>query len=164
MSGIELKNSESKKRKQNFKLLACLLCSNLLLLLLFSFFGNESEAKTSSNENLQIFHPGHERLKLNLIPHIAYSNQDKEIPISIYSKAKKLIIARAYLHLNSNEETSSDLKNENNEQSFLVEIPNDQLTKLIDHQDESLSAYPVASIQKIASPAVSQGESYEISF
>ncbi len=164
MSGIELKNSESKKRKQNFKLLACLLCSNLLLLLLFSFFGNKSEAKTSSNENLQIFHAGYERLKLKIITHIAYNNNDKEIPISLYSKTKKLIIARAYLHLNTEEETSSDLKNENNEQIFLVEIPNDQLTKLIDHQDESLSAYPVTSIQKTISPAVSQGENYEISF
>lgn len=163
MSGIELKKNEN-KRKQNFKLIACLLCSNLLLLLLFSFLGNESQAETLINKKTRIFHLEHQRLKLPLTLNVAYTPDDSEIPVSLYSANKKLIISKAYLHPFDQQETNTNFKMDTAEQVFLVEIPNEQIKKLIDHQGENLSAYPVFTPAKSTNITSNPGENYEISF
>ena len=165
MSGIELKNSESKNRKQNFKLLICLISSNFLFFILFSFFGSESPKNVSEKMATRIFHAGYQRLKLNISSHVAYADSDSEIPISLYSPSKTLIISKAYLHPHLKKEvSSSDFKSEKNEDEFLVEIKEDQIAKLMTHQGEVLSAYPQVAEVKNSTNNFKEGESYEINF
>ncbi len=158
MNGIELKKVDNTKRRQNIKLALCLLSSNLLLILAFTLFGKEEKTPTNSSVLERAFHENYERLNLPLELKIIYSSQDKEIPISIFSEDKKLLVKKAFLH-------PELTPNENESKEFVIEIPKTSLDRVIAYQGDKLLAYPEIQTNEISPVTkVSRGEEYEITF
>lgn len=158
MNGIELKKVDNTKRRQNIKLALCLISSNLLLALAFTLFEKEEQTQMSTTALERTFHENYERLNLPLDLKIIYSSKDKEIPISIFSEDKKLLVKKAFLHPELSPE-------ENESKEFVIEIPKTSLDKVIAYQGNKLLAYPEIQTNEIPPiPQVSKGEGYEITF
>lgn len=158
MNGIELKKIDNPKRRQNIKLAICLLSSNLLLVFAFTFFGKEEKIQATSLTPERVFHENYERLNLPLELKIVYSSQDREIPISIFTEDKKLLVKKAFLH----PELSSE---KNDEKEFVIEIPKISLEKVIAYQGSKLLVYPEIQMHETKPLALApRGEEYEITF
>ena len=158
MNGIELKKVDNPKRRQNIKLALCLVSSNLLLLFIFSFFGKEDKIQLTSPIQERAFHENYERLNLPMELKIVYSPQDKDIPVSIFSEDKKLLVKKAFLH----PELSSE---KNEEKEFVIEIPKASLEKVIAYQGSKLLAYPEIQTEDSKPIALGpRGVEYEITF
>ncbi len=169
MSGIELKKNDNQKRKQNIKLIVCLVSSNLLLFLLFSFLGKTQEVPPPVPTNKRAFHSQHQKLALQLELNVVYSADEAEIPIALYTENKKLLVSRAYLHpekISQKEDlaNTSDMNPKEEKEKFIVEIPDEKLESLIAYQGEKLLAYPAHHLIQKQSPKHLPGETYEISF
>ena len=155
MNGTDWKKTTIKekllRKKQNFKIIASLFVTNALMVLLLSLC---SPAVEDSPPEI-ISHPLHTKITVPLQIFAQFQKQDTERPVTIYTSDKKLLIKKAYLHSLPSQDFSSL-----GPQNSIIEIPDREITKLVEHQQESLVAYPCASKQ-ISPPKEHQ---YEIIF
>lgn len=152
---------EQKKRnrqKQHLKLIVCLILTNCLL---FFLFISPEKAQTKIKKSRRILHPGYVILNLPLKTFVSIKSDDSVIPVSLYSSNNRIIIKKAYLHIDHSDKDKkhSSFDDQSNEYHE-VEIPNDKIEKIINTNGELLLAYP-GTETKIETKT---NEQYEIIF
>ena len=110
-------------------------------------------------------HPGHTKLKLALDLKLELADQSAAVPISLFDSYRKLVVGRAYLHPEQNENDSSeDFLSGVEVKRYQVEVPDSALKKIINHADGVLSAYPYNPNFKVEVPTSTRRTPYEIQF
>ena len=132
--------AEIKKMKIKFYIL--LLISNLVI-----FFAMNSRAKNDQplrSQEVQLRdHANHTKVKLPLRLHLEIPQNTVEVPITLYVKGSTQVIERGYLHAQkTSDATQRDLLEDREAPLFEVEIPNQDLMKVVSFDGEPLSAYP----------------------
>lgn len=131
--------NELRKIKVKFYLL--LLLSNISLIAIFHY-SQEVGVEVQSEVEL-INHEKHTKLKLALKTFLEIPKGKREIPVSLYTREGNLLIEKAFLHPIGPEALSEELSFEGSDIKLIeVEIPDDELKKIISLNISFLKAYP----------------------
>ncbi len=131
--------NELKKIKIKFYLL--LLLSNLSLIAI-SHYSQEEGVEVQSEVEL-INHEKHTKLKLALKTFLEIPTGKREIPVSLYTKEGSLLIEKAFLHPIGPEVKNEEISFEESDVKLIeVEIPDEDLKKIISLNISFLKAYP----------------------
>ncbi len=152
------------KKKQNFKTILTIILSNIMLYLLMSSATDSASAPLKCNQDGFTSHKNHLAIKLPLNVHIPFIDNKNEYQVSIYNDLNVLIIANAYLrHNNKNPTNGEGLLETEEELSYHLEIPQNELLKIISNSKSKLHAYP-ANIAINLPNLSKKGTDYEIIF
>jgi hypothetical protein len=152
------KNGDSKKR-QKLKFAMAIISTNLLVIFLFLSFQHNDPAPIPQSLSPKKIHSGFKMLVIPLTLLIDTRLQEIEIPVTLISKSKKIIIAKAYLH----EAIPTNPKDQENLSRFKIEIPEAQLLELSAEGPEVLIAIPEIPIRTSHKKNINNRESpYEI--
>lgn len=146
----EIKKSSESKKKEKFKFIACILCSNLLVVLLCS--QNNSEQPVAQVTK-KILHANHQLMEVPmeaLVPESVL--KQAESPVTIISKNKKVIANKAWLH----EEITKD----NGPSHFKIEISNNDVVRISEGMEIGMIAVPYVEKKQ---PPMKRGSRYEVS-
>lgn len=133
------------KKKLHFKLITCILVSNIFVIILFYSFTSKKEELSNTDKNKYKQTPkGFKRIRLPLKLFVPLLGP-KKIPVSIYSKEKELIVKKAYLLPITDEKKGPDISYVEDHYSntqFTIEVPYKDLKRIIALKDQILMAYP----------------------
>lgn len=148
---VPREQQEKEKKRNQIKIVICLLLSNLFCFLLSSNFLSSSEKLPSQEETRK----GFERLTLSLKLFVPLEEQKA---ISLYSPSSKLLVAKAYLIKKIDHNSAEDY------QIFEVEVPQEKWMILFKEKYHYFLAYPhnekIAQEKNIASKV----RNYEVLF
>lgn len=154
----EIKKNGVSKKKDKLKLFVALFLSNLLVAALCLTFGPNDHADPLKKIIHQTLHPHYKMMVIPLSLMIDRDPNTLETPVTLMNKSKKILIPKAYLH--------QALTNSNKDQDglplFKIEIPEDEVPKLIDVASEVVIAIPEiqlpTEIKKLINKRVSKYE------
>lgn len=143
---IKKNDFDNKRHKQKY--LFSIILSNILIACATSQFFSKKNLvfqNTTIKSEPMNFHLRHKLVVIpvnNLVP---IDSLSKETPITLLSSENKVVIAKAYLYKKI---ISPQL--DNSKDYFQVEIPENELIKLINQKNESLTAVPQIDSQIIS--------------
>jgi hypothetical protein len=159
----EIKKQGDSKRKDKLKFLAAIVSTNLLTICLTLSFksGTEPGPAFAAQKSETSNHPHFKMIVTPLIVLVDRTSGASEIPITLVSKSKKIIIEKAYLH----EEVPGQSKDLGGSTArFKIEIPEDEVLKLSADEAELMIAIPQVNVfvkeKKLITKRVSH---YEVS-
>ena len=127
MNGIRLK-FKRKKQESHFKMIVCILLSNIFLFLVLI---------PGKNENDPLIHKGMEKLILPIKVFVPLSPGKKEYPVELYDERRHLLVRPAYLHPDFNE-----ISREGEIIHMPVEVPQKSVDILIKPNRNFFLAFP----------------------
>ena len=147
----EIKKSKDFKKKEKFKFIGVIICTNLLVAILCM---PSSQDKTTPKKVSRTLHSNHQMMVIPL--HAMVSNtheKNLETPVSLISKDKKIISIKAYLHeeVKSTEETTQ----------FKIEIINTDVLKV--SQATVFGVIAIPYVKNKETVHIKRGSKYEIS-
>ncbi len=152
----ELKKTSNSKNKDRLKFVSMILVTNILVALIC--LPGEDAPIVKKNDNSRTFHAHHKMLILPLTPLLSIANEEKEIPVTLISKTKKIIVKKAFLHNQQNESKPND----GEVNRFKIEIPESELETSRVLIEEDMIAVPYVENKKFAKAVKKQGSKYEI--
>lgn len=147
----EIKKSIDSKKREQFKFVAVILLTNLLVAILCTPSKKESG---HTKEKVKILHMNHQMMVIPLQALVSSDyEKNTETPVSLISRDKKIISNKAYLHeiIKASDESSH----------FKIEIPNTDIVKVSQAAGLGMIAIPYVENKKI--PTLKKGSKYEIS-
>ncbi len=153
----ELKKTSNSKNKDRLKFFVTIIVTNALVALICLPAKESSSVK--KEDTTRTLHANHKMLILPLTLLLSINDSEKEIPVTLISKTKKIIVKKAFLHSKEKNSLSIDDHETNR---FKIEIPENELE--ISHVllEEEMIAVPYVENKKNAKPAQTQGSKYEI--
>lgn len=149
----ELKKSNNQKHKEKIKFITTILLTNAMVALLC--LPSAREVSTATNKGSLILHPHYKMLVLPLTPLMNYSVAEKEVPVTLISRDKKIIIKKAFLH-----EAEKDKLSEGNIRHFKIEINESDLIQSQAMLETEMIAVPYVET-KISRTNKKKGSTYE---
>ena len=148
----EIKKSGDRKNKEKFKFLAAVLVTNIMVAILCRPSG---ETKPEIKKDLRLTHAGHQMMvvPLNVLVTETSANLN-EIPVSLVSRDKKVIVEKAWLH--------EVVKTEGEIPQFKIEINNEDVVRVSEFVSEGMVAVPYVQKKK-NKLNVKRGSRYEVS-
>ncbi len=146
----EIKKSSESKKKDKFRFIACILCTNLLVATLCW----QSSPETIAIQTIKkIIHPDHQLMEVPMVALVPESSLKlPESPVTIISKNKKIIANKAWLH--------EEISKESGSSHFKIEISNNDIVRVSESMEIGMIAVPY--VEKKQSPK-KQGSRYEVS-
>ncbi|MBP9680615.1 MAG: hypothetical protein KBD76_04335 [Bacteriovorax sp.] len=156
----KIKNLGDSKKRERYKLIMALVSTNLLVATLCLGLGEASANKSAPQNISRITHPHYKMLVIPLLLLADINPGLNEIPISLISKTKKILIPKAYLH----EEVPTAQNDLGSSPRFKVEIPEEDIVKIMTDGDaETLTAVPEINIKQSSKKTTNKRVSrYEI--
>lgn len=150
----EIKKSKDVKQKEKFKLVACLLITNVLVAMLCLPSPGTEQISDSVKKTL---HANHQMMAIPMTVLITETKQDSpETPVTLVSKDQKIIAEKAFLH--------EEIKNKAEMANFKIEINNLDVVKVSEFLESGVIALPYVENKKNkVSRLPSPGSKYEIS-
>lgn len=146
----EIKKTSESKKKEKFKFIVCIFCSNILVALLF--WQNNSETPKILLTK-KILHAHHQLMEIPMEALVPESSLKlAESPVTIVSKNKKVIATKAWLH----EEVSKD----SGLSHFKIEISNNDVVKISEGIEVGMIAVPFVEKKQ---QSIKRGSRYEVS-
>lgn len=147
----EIKKSVDVKKKQNFKFVICILCTNLMVALLCW----EGSPKIKPEPKaLKALHSDHQIMEIPLKALISENSHKLfETPVTIISKDKKIIATKAWLH--------EEVKKDSEESYYKIEISNADIVKISESMEIGMIAIPY--VKQKAVTTKKRGSRYEVS-
>ncbi len=152
----ELKKTNNSKNKERLKFVSTVLITNIFVALICLPSSEENPVK--KDISLRTIHSNHKMLILPLTPLLSISDNEKEIPVTLISKNKKIIVKKAFLHT---KETDTK-QNADEVIRFKIEIPESELETSQVLLEEEMIAVPYVESKKTAKAIKHQGSKYEI--
>lgn len=146
----EIKKSGDKKHQEKFKLFLTVLVTNIMIAILCLPSG---ESKTEIKLKKKPFHANHQMMSIPLNV-LATDLDANEIPVTLISKDKKVIIEKAWLH--------ELVKTEGEIPQFKIEIMNTDIIRVSEFVDTGMVAIPYVKKTK-KKTSLTRGSRYEIS-
>lgn len=154
----ELKKKGDSKKRDKLKFFVGLILSNFLVAMICLSFGESAPLPTKGGPR-KVLHP---HFKMIVIPLSLLMDLDpdaREIPVTLMTKQKKILIQKAYLH----EEVQKRENLENGPARFRIEIPETDVLKLSADPDVEMIAMPELSLKpKLKASSNKRVSHYEI--
>ena len=148
----EIKKSQDSKKIKNFKFLAAILVTNLMVATLCL---PSKETPTAKKISLKTLHANHQMMVLPLQAMVSIPNEDNsETIVTLISKEKKIIAEKAYLH--------EEVQGESDLTHFKIEISDADIVKVSQNTDAGVIAVPYVE-SKIKKSINKKGSRYEVS-
>lgn len=161
MSGTiydEIKKKGDSKKREKLKFILTIISTNLLVLVTCLNFSNSSAITyQTTNKNARVLHPEHKMIIVPLTVLVDVDPLVSETPVSLMTKSKKILIARAYLH----EEVKNSEKPGEKTQ-FKIEIPETDLLMLSADSEVEMIAIPELKSRPVLKPINKRVSQYEI--
>lgn len=152
----ELKKTSNSKHKDRLKFFATIIVTNALVALIC--LPSERSISEKKEVTSRTVHTNHKMLILPLTLLLSIADEEKEIPVTLISKTKKIIVKKAFLHTKENNSLSRD----GEASRFKIEIPESELETSRVLLEEEMIAVPYVENKKIYKSVNYQGSKYEI--
>lgn len=154
----EIKKNEDSKKKEKIKFALAIISTNIMVALLsLSFASNPALPKMPSPPR-KILHPQFKMVVIPLNVLIDLDQGASEIPVTLMSKSKKVLISRAYIH----EMVPGNIK-DLSAPRFKIEIPESEVLKLSADDPEAMIAIPEIKLkEKVLKSSSKRVSPYEI--
>lgn len=146
----EIKKSSESKKKEKFKFIACIVCTNILVATLC---WQKSPEVIQENIITKILHADHQLMEVPMEALVPESSLKlSESPVTIISKNNKVIANKAWLH----EEITKD----SGPSHFKIEISNNDIVRVSESMEVGMIAVPYVEKKK---QVQKRGSRYEVS-
>ena len=144
MSGIlteQIKKNDLTKKREKFKLISCLLLSNLFVAALFLIFETKSLPCNAHviTPTINHSHPHYKMVVVPLTLLMDFNPNEQDTRISLLNKNKKVIVKSAFLY---EEIKNTNKDNLNPVPRFKIEIPENELINISTDENEVMVAIP----------------------
>jgi hypothetical protein len=134
----EIKKKTVSKKREKLKLVASLISTNTLVAIICLSQGHPANTLTSPEIPRKILHPHYKMVILPLTLFIEAPQNAAETPITLMTKSKKILIAKAFLH----EAVQKGPHELEGPSQFKIEIPESEVLKLSAEGSSELIALP----------------------
>jgi hypothetical protein len=138
----EIKKNSDSKKKEKIKFALTIVSTNLLVAMLCMSFNGPPTAPTQSIITNKQMHPHFKMIVIPLKLLLDLDQYSSEIPVTIMTKSKQILISKAFLH----EEIKSPSASGENLSRFKIEIPEDEVLKLSADSEIEMIAIPEIKI------------------
>lgn len=148
----ELKKNSNSKNKDKLKFFATIIISNIFVALICL----PSESDTIPKKPFhKLIHPDHKMLVLPVTPLLSITDDSQEIPVSLISKNKKVLVKKAYIHAEV-----ADAKSAFSEKPhFTIEIHDKDLALSESLLEEDMIAVPYVETAVVRKTVFKKGRS-----
>jgi hypothetical protein len=150
----EIKKSEHSKKREKLKLIVTILTTNLFVAMVCLNLRSPAPVAIVAPP-AKIIHP-HYKILVTPLTVLAEINEEKEIPVTLLNKARKILVQKAYLH---EEIKTTEL---GSQPRFKIEIPEEEMLKLSAGNEEGMIAIPEIKILPQTKKQPSRASQYEI--
>jgi len=148
----EIKKSQDSKKKEKFKFIAAIVITNLMVAVLC--MPSNKEEQITPKQTIKTLHANHQMMVIPLQALVSNAHEtNPETAVSLVSRDKKVISAKAYLH--------EEVKSSNEVTQFKIEISNADVVKVSQATESGVIAVPYVENKKINS--IKRGSKYEVS-
>ncbi|MFA6237670.1 MAG: hypothetical protein WC635_10120 [Bacteriovorax sp.] len=155
----EIKKKGDSKKKEKLKFIVTIISTNLLVAALCLNFNTSTGSISSNQPALKIIHPSFKMIIIPLTVLIDVDPQTSEIPVTLMTKSKKILITKAYLH----EEIRNTSSNGETTSRFKIEIPENEVLKLSADNEVEMIAIPELKLEpKVSRPVNKRVSHYEV--
>lgn len=151
MSGTiydEIKKNGDSKKREKLKFFLSLMSTNLLVAVICLNANSNPVDSKDLKKTPKLIHPQHKMIVIPLTVLIDLDPKALEIPVSLMTKSKKILIARAYLHEEVQRKDNPEMKGR-----FKIEIAESDLLALSADSEIEMIAIPELKAKLTAKPA-----------
>jgi hypothetical protein len=155
----EIKKNGDSKKKEKLKLAVAIISTNILVAILCLSFGPSETPAPKAKNMVKTLHPHFKMIVVPLTVLIDIDPSTPESPVTLMSKAKKIVIPRAYLH----EMLPYSIKDQENSPRFKIEIPEEEISNIGADGLDTMIAIPELKLPvKAKKPMNKRVSQYEI--
>lgn len=156
----ELKKNDLSKKRDRLKFFAAIFFTNALVALSSWSLFADSPSASSPKVQRKLFHPHHKTIMAPLTVMVETGADVAEIPVTLISKNKKILVPKAYLH----EEVPPTNGQEMGSTRFRIEIPEEAFLKVSEDLLEPMIAIPEVKLNRPVKAVQKRISKYEMVF
>lgn len=155
----KIKQNGDLKKREKLKFFASIISTNLLVVILCLSLNSPSAPSPKKAPLARVLHPNFKMIIVPLTLLIDIDPKATETAVTLMTKSKKILIAKAYLH----EEVKNAARLEEGAARFKIEIPEGEVLKLSADAEIEMIAIPELSLLPKAKTSINKRVSqYEV--